>query len=220
MNVVANLAELHSNCFELLSTKLKGDFAGLTVAARAARRQRLIRPSMARKMEKVDIANAVARHAQTYRCRALFEALLAEVSRVTAQDSDHTASESDNAASIFTPSSTQHRGATMGTVEEKHDAEEPQRCIDIAPNVGVAWVPIGPLPSHAVAPVAHFAAKCSQQAPGLPPQVFDVAPGEAIVPDGLKVRHDPPVASTPSPPRKVAKTDGVGVLPPLAPFPT
>ena len=44
------------------------------------------------------------------------------------------------------------------------------------PVVPVAWVPIGPVPVHAILPLAHLAAKSALPPKGSPPAVYDIAP--------------------------------------------
>ena len=59
------LAELHGSCFRRLCAALGRHHEGLAVAARHARRQRLLPGPICKKLERVDVAFALVRHLTT-----------------------------------------------------------------------------------------------------------------------------------------------------------
>ena len=56
------LAEAHGSCLRLLAEALQADVAGLSIAARAARRKGIVDNQMARTLERLDIATGFVRH--------------------------------------------------------------------------------------------------------------------------------------------------------------
>ena len=69
-SAAALLAELHGRTFRRLTLEV-GDRMGLTVAAREARRQRRITPTLARKLERLDIATHFAQHINAVKIEAV-----------------------------------------------------------------------------------------------------------------------------------------------------
>ena len=68
-------ASLHGKCFRLLSVALQLDCEGLAIAARKARRSKLITNKTARRLEHLDVALAVSRHITVPRGKAFVEKL-------------------------------------------------------------------------------------------------------------------------------------------------
>ncbi len=73
--MVGLLAETHNRVMCMLSEKMGGGHNGLTIIARAARVQKLIDNRMAKKIERLDVAFAVVRHASPQKLIAFMEEL-------------------------------------------------------------------------------------------------------------------------------------------------
>lgn len=79
MAVVGLLAELHSACLGALEPLGSPVAGGLTAAARMARRQGRIKPSTARRLERLDVAWAWARHVTVARAAQMVTLLRDEL---------------------------------------------------------------------------------------------------------------------------------------------
>lgn len=77
--VVGILSAAQHSSLCLLSDTMQSDFIGLAVAARAARRSGVISGVMARKLERLDFATHIARHATKQRMNGFLSTLVAEV---------------------------------------------------------------------------------------------------------------------------------------------
>lgn len=64
------LAELHGRCLRLLCSALRLDCEGLSIAARAARRHRIITSDMQKGLLRIDVANALVRHLHSVKVAA------------------------------------------------------------------------------------------------------------------------------------------------------
>jgi hypothetical protein len=69
------IAETHGRCFRLICEATDVDCEGLTYAARVARSRKLISDKVFKMLERIDVAFAVARHANSVRSRKFAQAL-------------------------------------------------------------------------------------------------------------------------------------------------
>ena len=78
MSALAILSELHGQCFRMLALHV-GDTDGLTVAARKAKKSRLVSSGLAKRLERLDVATHYARHATQAKAATFFARFLAEL---------------------------------------------------------------------------------------------------------------------------------------------
>ena len=79
VTVVGQLAELHHSCLEVVSEQLGVHYQGLTMAAVAARRRRLITPKIERKLRQLDTAASWTRHFTSVRATSFLAGLHEEL---------------------------------------------------------------------------------------------------------------------------------------------
>ena len=175
-DVIGVLTSSHISALQAIETALGGTFMGLAAAARTAKRARRLTPRTCRRLERLDLAMHVARHATTGRMAELLEEVAAELAGgavdTGARQADPDSDEPDPVAAWATASE-----SSVGTGGDDLPVH-PKYARDTSERVAVVVPAVAP----AIGGQDHSAPDLSGHAPGtqLPPQAATQESGENL----------------------------------------